>query len=319
MRSNVPGGESVGEFLPPGVERAGGERGEALIERLRDEIAKLEQAPVSLAFPPAPGQAATLGPACSLLSGRMSPSLRDPANSNPSPWGLPPGPSPSGGREPFPLAKLEAAGLHEIKPQTYADQPAAIAFALAFLGTELSRRKGKASPLLWCLTAHAAREWGRPYGPGLRALGVDPSLLLIVEARNALDAAWALEEGLKAKAFIAALGQIDLPTPLQARRLGLAAQKSRTPCLLLTEQRGAGLPGTLTRWRIRAAASRGALFNAAAPGAAAWQVVLERCRGMAGMQSWTVEFGDDAYGVRLAAALADRAVEAGDEQRALSG
>jgi protein ImuA len=286
---------------------------------LRDEIARLEEVPVSLAFPPAPGQAATLSPACLLLSPGLSPSLREPANSNPSPCGLPPGFSPSRGRESFPLAKLEAAGLHEIKAQTYADQPAALAFALAFLGTRFVRNGGKASPLLWCLTAKAAREWGRPYGPGVFALGVDPSLVLIVEVRTALDAAWALEEGLKARAFIAALAQIEVKSELMARRLGLAAQASRTPCLLLSEHRGSGLPGTLTRWRIEAAPSRVATFDARAPGAPAWRLALERCRGSAGVQNWILELCDDAYGVRLATALSDRAAEAGEERRAISG
>jgi protein ImuA len=285
---------------------------------LREEIAKLEQVPVSLAFPPAPGQAATLGPACSLLS-LQTPPLSEPANSNPSPWGLPlQGLAPSRGREPSPLARLEAFGLHEIKPSAYGDEPAALSFALAFLGTQLSRRD-KASALLWCLTENASREWGAPYGPGLIALGVDPSLLLIVEARTALDAAWALEEGLKASSFIGALGQIEITSPLIARRLGLAAQASRTPCLLLSGHRGLGLPGTLTRWRIEAAPSRQAPFDHAAPGAFAWHLALERFRGSAGARHWTVEFCNDAYGVRLAAALSDRAAEAGDERRAVSG
>jgi protein ImuA len=280
---------------------------------------------VSLAFPPAPGQAATLSPACSLLSPELSLSAepssspREPANSNPSPWGLPLGPSPSRGGEFSPLERLKAAGLHEIKPKTYGDHPAALSFALAFLGTRCAARNGMPSPLLWCLTANVAREWGKPYGPGLLALGLDPSLLLIVEARTAQDAAWALEEGLKASCFIAALAQIDVTTPLVARRLGLAAQSGRTPCLLLTSHRGFGLPGTLTRSRLQAAPSRIAAFDARAPGAPLWQIALERCRGMAGTQEWTVEFGDDAYGVRLAAALSDRAAEAGDERRAVSG
>jgi protein ImuA len=216
------------------------------------------------------------------------------------------------------LRGLEAWGLHEIKPATYSDEPAALSFALAVLGRELSRR-GNASALLWCLTESVSREWGAPYGPGLIALGLDPSLLLIVEARNGIDAAWALEEGLKASSFIAALAQIDIASPLIARRLGLAAQRSRTPCLLLSGHRGLGLPGTLTRWRIEAAPSRTASFDHAAPGAPVWHLALERCRGIAGTKDWTVEFCDNAYGVRLAAALSHRAAEAGEEKRAVSG
>ena len=53
MHNNVPGGKNVGEFLPSGVERAGGARVEGLIEQLRERIRVLEQVPVSLP-PPAP-------------------------------------------------------------------------------------------------------------------------------------------------------------------------------------------------------------------------------------------------------------------------
>jgi protein ImuA len=218
-----------------------------------------------------------------------------------------------------PLSKFAANGLHEIRAAAYRDQPAALAFALAFLGERLTRHDGAPSPVLWCLTERAAREWGAPYGPGLRALGLDPALVLIVQARNAQDAAWALEEGLKAQAFIAALGQIEVKTPLIARRLGLAAQTSRTPCLLLSGHQDGGLPGTLTRWRVAAARSSPAQFNASAPGAPSWHLTLERCRGIAPEQDWTVEFRHVAYGFRLAAALAPRAAEAGEERRALSG
>jgi protein ImuA len=217
-----------------------------------------------------------------------------------------------------PWSKLAAAGLHEIKPAAYRDAPAALAFVLAFIGDRLVKRED-AAPLLWCLTDRAAREWGAPYGPGLISFGLDPALILIVQARNGMDAAWAVEEGLKAGAFIAVIGQIEVKAPIMARRLGLAAQTSRTPCLLLSGHQGNGLPGTLTRWRVAAERSSGAAFDAATPGPPAWHLTLERCRGMAPARCWTVEFRDVAYGFRLAARFADRAAEAGDERQALSG
>jgi protein ImuA len=208
--------------------------------------------------------------------------------------------------------------LHEIKPAAYRDEPSALAFALAFIGDRLTKWDAP-SPLLWCLTERAAREWGAPYGPGLISFGLDPALFLIVQAHNAMDVAWALEEGLKAQAFVAALGQIEVRAPLIARRLGLAAQSSRTPCLLLSGHQGSGLPGTLTRWRVAAERSGGAAFDASAPGAPTWHLTLERCRGMAPARSWTVELRDVAYGFRLAAEFADRAAKAGEERQALSG
>lgn len=219
----------------------------------------------------------------------------------------------------MPWSKLAASGLHEIKPAAYRDQPAALAFALAFLGSHLAQQANAASPVLWCLTERAVREWGVPYGPGLLALGLDPALFLIVQTPNALDAAWALEEGLKSRACSAALAQIEIEAPLIARRLGLAAKASRTPCLLLSGHRGTGLPGTLTRWRIAAAASRAAPFDASAPSAPSWHLTLERCRGSAGERSWIVEFSHVAYGFRLAPAAADRAADAGEAPRAFFG
>ena len=219
MRNDVPGGKNVGEFLPSGVEKAGGAGGEGLIEHLRKRIRVLEQVPVSLAFPPAPDTGPLPRPACSLLASVPSlplSSLGAPANANPSPGkgeggdghrpspggghaasairsDPHPGPPPFRGRE-VPWSKLAAAGLHEIKPAAYRDAPAALAFALAFIGDRLVKRED-AAPLLWCLTDRAAREWGAPYGPGLISFGLDPALILIVQARNGMDAAWALGRG----------------------------------------------------------------------------------------------------------------------------
>jgi protein ImuA len=164
---------------------------------------------------------------------------------------------------------------------------------------------------LWCLTTGAAREWGRPYGPGLLAYGLDPALFLIVEASNAATAAWALEEGLKSRALIAALAAIEIETPLAARRLSLAAQASRTPCLLLSDHRLANLPGTLTSWRIAAQGSTPNPFDLNAPGAPAWHLTLERCRREAPGRRFIVEFSHESFRLNLSAAACDRAPEAG--------
>ena len=110
----------------------------------------------------------------------------------------------------MPLGNLKQGGLHEIRPEAYRDGPAALGFALAVIAAEAAERVARRDLVLWCLTEDAAREWGRPYGPGLLALGLDPALFLIVEARNAEAAAWALEEGLKSRALIAALAEIEI-------------------------------------------------------------------------------------------------------------
>jgi protein ImuA len=208
----------------------------------------------------------------------------------------------------LPLHRLTQAGLHEIKPASYRDTPAALAFALAVIAKAETGRGGR-ELLLWCLTEGAAREWGHPYGPGLISLGLDPARLLFVEARTMLDAAWALEEGLKSLTLIGALGQAEIMAELAARRLGLAAQASCTPCLLVSGHRQERLPGTLTSWRITASGSSLASFDAAAPGNAAWHVTLERCRGAAPGQSLIVEFSHESDGFHLSAASSARAAE----------
>ena len=67
MRNDVPGG-AEGLLVPPaGVARAGGTPGRVLIEQLRASVRALEQVPVSLGLPPAPGTGPSR-PACSLFS-----------------------------------------------------------------------------------------------------------------------------------------------------------------------------------------------------------------------------------------------------------
>ncbi|KKL68224.1 hypothetical protein LCGC14_2127110, partial [marine sediment metagenome] len=144
-----------------------------------------------------------------------------PVGEVPNGGGAPPLTSPPPFRErEFPLNRLKKAGLHEIKPASYRDAPASVAFALAAIGERIGAEQ-QPPLILWCLTAKAAHEWGRPYGPGLFAFGLDPACLLIVEARTEIDAAWALEEGLKSRALTAALGQVAIEAPLVSRRLGI--------------------------------------------------------------------------------------------------
>jgi protein ImuA len=316
VRSDVPGG--AGSLVQPaGVAKADGARARVLIEHLRAQVRALEQVPVSLANPPAPG-AAPPHPACS-----FSPSLviagHDPAI---HPRSAPPRSLPlawmpgsqarlhPGMTSPVPLlSKLEKGGVHEIPPEGYSDKPASLAFALAVIAQQAAARNASRDLVLWCLTRHAAREWGRPYGPGLIAYGLDPALLLVVMVRNETDAAWALEEGLKSRALIAALAAVEIETPLTARRLGLAAQSSRTPCLLLSDHRNASLPGTVTTWRIAARRSGAVPFDAMAPGSPSWQLTLERCRGEAPGRSFIVEFSHESFRFRLSAASSTRTAE----------
>lgn len=315
MRNNVPDGDPSTLVPPSGVEkRAGGPTGRVLIEQLRASIRALEQVPVSLATPPAPG-AAPSRPACSLTSHsqvyRPSPCKGEVGAAHRA--------APGGGHEAStesPLAALLRGGLHEIQPHAYRDTPAGLGFILSVIAEALTNCRGL---VLWCLTRAASREWGRPYGPGLLRAGLDPARFLIVETDTAEESAWALEEGLKSGALAGCLAQVEIKTPLAARRLGLAAQAARTPCLLLSPHGTAAVPGTLTRWRIATEASAHVPFDTGAPGTACWRLSLERCRGEAPGARFHVEAGDEADGLRVAATSSDRAAETGDRRQHSAG
>jgi len=291
MRNNVPDGDPSALVPPADVDQgASGPTGRVLIEQLRASIRALEQDSVPLATPPAPG-AAPPRPACSLTSASVS----------------------EGGAVKTPLSAFRQGGLHEIKPHAHGDTPAALGFALSVIAEAMQAKPS--GLVLWCLTQAAVRDWGRPYGPGLLRAGLDPLRFLIVETRTAKEAAWAVEEGLKSGALIASLAQTEVKTQLTARRLGLAAQAARTPCLLLCGHGDENLPGTLTRWRIATEGSAHVPFDRSAPGTACWRLSLERCRGQAPGRRFHVEAPHEPDGLRVVSASADRAAEAGEREQ----
>lgn len=302
MRNN-PDGAARSSVPSPGVDRAGGpDRG--LIEELRHRIRGIEQVPVTFGNPPAQGTA-PLPPAC--LS--ASPETAEDTAAAP------------------PLHKLGEPGLHELKPASYGDMPAAIGFALGLLRLQCqaAARRGEVS-LLWCLTETQLKEWGAPYAPGLIRFGLDPGALLVVKTRTAKDAAWVLEEALKSGALAGLLGQAEIERPVMARRLGLAAKQGGLPLLLLPGDAAAGgLPGSLTRWRIAAESSPPSSLDGRAPGAFAVRLALERAPGNPPQRSWRLEWhkliGEAqqerqhaTYRFRLAPPLADRAADAAAEE-----
>lgn len=73
-----------------------------------------------------------------------------------------------------------------------------------------------------------------PYAPSLASFGIDPQRLLIVQAPNAADRLWAIEQTLRSASFGALLAWMPqaTPRPEQLRRLQLAAQSARGPVWL---------------------------------------------------------------------------------------
>ena len=211
---------------------------------------------------------------------------------------------------------LDPASLVELKPGDHGDWPAALAFAaclavrrLRGLASSGSRPSG---PVLWCATRSLLFEHGRLHGQGLAALGLPPEQLIAVEIPREADALWVIEEALRSRALSLVVGVVrDVPlTP--SRRLGLAAATGATPALLLTSPMGAPAPSAALRFRLRRLPSAPHPFDAKAPGAPRFRLVLERCRQAPSSleSSFDLEWCDVTYRFHLASGMAARAAAA---------
>ena len=196
------------------------------------------------------------------------------------PWRLPVSPSPT-------LAELFAA------------HPRDAGWA-GFLLAQLPSEK----PLLWVQDRMAILESGRVHPPGLPTQN-----LIHVGARDARDALWAMEEGVRCSALSCVIGEIwGDPRVLDftaSRRLAVASERSGVPCWLIRLGATANLSGARMRWRIASAPSLINDLDSKAPGLAAWDAELFRARGMPPGR-WNIIHEADRF--HLVAAAGDRAL-----------
>jgi protein ImuA len=164
-------------------------------------------------------------------------------------------------------------------------------------------------PLLWVQERMAILESGRVYPPGLPTQD-----LIHVEARDARDALWAMEEGLRCTALSAVIGEIwGDPRALDftaTRRLAVASERSGVAAFLIRLGGHANLSGARMRWRIASAPSLVNDLDPRAPGLPAWDAELFRARGMP-TGRWSIAHEAGAF--HLAAAPGGRAL--GEERR----
>jgi protein ImuA len=213
---------------------------------------------------------------------------------------------------PFGLAALDShlaegglacGGLHEVVPERQAAFPAAFGFIVALLA-----RISCPFPLVFVLPAYARRQYGRLYGHGLNALGLDPARLIFIETTHRKDTLWALAEALRSAAPVAVAGMIDKLDLKTSQKLHLAASEVGLPLLLLRPAPTLEASAATTRWRVGTAeAARDRFGLYARP---RWHLQLERARnGRPG--EWVVEYDHVAHRFSLAAALADPALARG--------
>ena len=176
-----------------------------------------------------------------------------------------------------------------------------VGFLLAQLGTE--------KPLLWVQDRMAILESGRIHPPGLPTHD-----LIHVEARDARDALWAMEEGLRCAALSCVIAEIwGDPKVLDftaTRRLAVAAERSGVAAFLIRLGGHANLSGARMRWWIGSASSLPNELDPRAPGLPVWDAELFRARD-APPGRWSVAHEAGAF--HLVAKPGDRAL--GEGQR----
>lgn len=192
------------------------------------------------------------------------------------------------------LAAVPAAALHEIRAPGTLDAAAAAGFALALA----ARLGGPDGGLFWIAPRMAGLEAGSPFGPGIAALGLDPSALVRVETERVEEALWAAGEvAATPRAGVCLLELRGNPPAADlafSRRLALRARDRGVPVVLLRQSGGEEASAAATRWRIEPARSRAGTQGAARKwvGPPAFRVTLEKCRG-GRPGEWTLEWNND--------------------------
>jgi len=150
---------------------------------------------------------------------------------------------------------LTLGALHEISPAAPVHLGAACGFALALAA--LSGKAGRSGrETLFIQTDMARFEGGAPYGLGFDLFGLPARRLLVLRARRALDALFAMEEALKCRGIASVIAELpdDSADLTATRRLSLAAREHDGIGLLL-RHRSASMPSAaMTRWEVSAKA-----------------------------------------------------------------
>lgn len=150
---------------------------------------------------------------------------------------------------------LACGALHELAPTAPIHLAAATGFALA-----LAARNKTRGETLWVATDYARSEGGCPYGPGLDLYGLPSARLTVLRVPRAVDALWAMEEGLRCRGLANVIveltddgAQADLT---ETRRLVLAAREGAGLGLLIRHRVTPAPSAAATRWHVSAARSR---------------------------------------------------------------
>lgn len=187
---------------------------------------------------------------------------------------------------------LSRSACHEFYAFEADNAASACGMALA-----LASRAGANRPLLWVRQDEAHRRSGAFYPSGMLEFGLDPGLVTLVKAKNALFALQAGLEGARTKGLGASIielhGAASVLDLTASRKLALAAKATGVPVLLVRVATEPVPSAAESRWQVRAAPSR--RLPPGMPGHPAFALTLLRHRnGFAG-RDWLVEWNRDRH------------------------
>ena len=194
----------------------------------------------------------------------------------------------------FPL--LAGGLVQEVFTDTVRNGGASLGFALGQGRKLLSARR---PALIYLQLVRDGQFFGLPYGPGLVSFGFDPASLVLVRAADMGELLWTAEEALCCGAVAAIVADIGaVPAPLDftaSRRLSLRAGESGTSLFLLRYGTGREASAAHLRWHLTPQRSARHGFDAKAPGAARWQVRLERGTTIKRQGEWLLEWTENGF------------------------
>ncbi len=200
----------------------------------------------------------------------------------------------SGENSEFPL--LPGGLVQEVFADDYRNGGGSLGFALAQAKSLVSTKR----PAVFYLhLAEDAQKQGMPYGPGLNWFGLDPARLVVVEAADMTELLWAAEEILACRAVAALVAEVRGEPKLlnftASRRLSLRAAGSKVSLFLLRYGHGRASSAGHLRWHVQPQRSGRLQYDERAPGAARWQVKLEKGRIAGNRTQWMLEWTKDGF------------------------
>ncbi len=196
-----------------------------------------------------------------------------------------------------PLEILQKPALHEVVPASWKSCGAVAGFASAIAASTMARAN---APCVWVQQRGLGVDLGMPFGPGLRAFGLDVAQILFIETPTPQDFLGVMEEALSTPALGLVVGALAADTRAYdltaSRRLQLRAEENDVPAVLMRAGGPAGASAAFSRWRIESAPS----FSLTPR----WQACLVKSRVSAPGQ-WQMEWNHETHALCVAAPSAD--------------